>query len=92
MRGARVGIILGIIRCNLVYRIIPADAGSTQTHNIHIPTLPDHPRGCGEHRPLFIVIWLRMGSSPRVRGARVRRVLQMQMDRIIPADAGSTYM
>ena len=30
------------------------------------------------------------GSSPRMRGARILRIVQMQMNGIIPADAGST--
>ena len=29
--------------------IIPADAGSTSSHSVHLVIVEDHPRGCGEH-------------------------------------------
>ena len=71
-------------------RIIPADAGSTDADITLTFQSWDHPRGCGEHKPLFIVIWLRMGSSPRMRGAHHQAGNQAHSTRIIPADAGST--
>ena len=51
----------------------------------------DHPRGCGEH-----VDGLRAGpggagSSPRMRGAHTSFPLSSPLERIIPADAGSTH-
>ena len=71
--------------------IIPADAGST------LPPIPrpcstwDHPRGCGEHSALFPPAKSASGSSPRMRGARKTGGTPDEQDRIIPADAGSTF-
>ena len=70
--------------------IIPADAGSTFAWSIVHHKNRDHPRGCGEHCK-----WTRYGrstrgSSPRMRGAPVGIHQQSAIDRIIPADAGST--
>ena len=73
-----------------LHGIIPADAGSTSRNGTKPTSQKDHPRGCGEHiapRPLYDVT---LGSSPRMRGARLRIEHQWSEDRIIPADAGST--
>ena len=51
-------------------RIIPADAGSTQTSWRCTNPSGDHPRGCGEHPNLGGVSRPVWGSSPRMRGAR----------------------
>ncbi len=71
-------------------RIIPAHAGQTQPHQHTDHRTPDHPRACGangygvvEHAPPI-------GSSPRMRGKRLRvRELETAV-RIIPAHAGQT--
>ena len=73
-------------------RIIPADAGST-AYPIHFCSYAeDHPRGCGEH--LLCDGWVEhsCGSSPRMRGAHSARSTGMVLIRIIPADAGSTWV
>ena len=72
--------------------IIPACAGSTDSH--HQPWWPvgDHPRVRGEHtwaRPRLV---LRRGSSPRARGAPVYVRLGADRPGIIPACAGSTQV
>ena len=51
-------------------RIIPADAGSTNSHNHRSGTAEDHPRGCGEHIMYEMAKYAAQGSSPRMRGAR----------------------
>ena len=50
----------------------------------------DHPRGCGEHPPIYTATWSASGSSPRMRGTlAVGRQAHGRL-RIIPADAGNT--
>ena len=86
MRGAPYN---WVCRCSQL-RIIPADAGST------VPLLRsgrvawDHPRGCGEHDSKQAFNDYAEGSSPRMRGALIRRVIISVLAGIIPADAGST--
>ena len=50
--------------------IIPADAGSTSMGVLFSRLVKDHPRGCGEHLVVLVVVPLGVGSSPRMRGAR----------------------
>ena len=72
-------------------RIIPADAGSTKWR-VHLRfKMMDHPRGCGEHGSSIRLRLFQRGSSPRMRGARNVTWDASYRDRIIPADAGSTY-
>ncbi len=70
--------------------IIPACAGSTSTGCPARCRGRDHPRMRGEHRWLFCMLVLELGSSPHARGARVRRLLRRFRQGIIPACAGST--
>ena len=71
-------------------RIIPADAGSTEPNKFKKIALRDHPRGCGEHSRASGVGSLRVGSSPRMRGALSFAAFRTVVRGIIPADAGST--
>ena len=48
MRGAPIP----FPRIPFPHRIIPADAGSTETHSVPSMRFRDHPRGCGEHYTL----------------------------------------
>ena len=86
MRGALQ--IVGSPRMGM--RIIPADAGSTTRLSVPAVKIRDHPRGCGEHAlttPWMVAV---IGSSPRMRGARLDLPCRRSLSRIIPADAGST--
>ena len=86
MRGAR-----GAGRVDgLLDGIIPADAGSTVDMWMWIIPSEDHPRGCGEHILAAFSIVRASGSSPRMRGAHGCLTKHGQLQRIIPADAGST--
>ena len=86
MRGAQ--IIHSII--TILVRIIPADAGSTRGEQWAMVRYWDHPRGCGEHLVVLVVVPLGVGSSPRMRGALVADDDSCYSAGIIPADAGST--
>ena len=86
MRGAR----HAGIRYARRRRIIPADAGSTTICIPPAPAYQDHPRGCGEHDEGTRQCLIRMGSSPRMRGARMSMSMAGNSHGIIPADAGST--
>ena len=72
--------------------IIPADAGSTKTHDWTIKAAGDHPRGCGEHDPHTGTAGALLGSSPRMRGALAAVARAAREVGIIPADAGSTHL
>ena len=74
----------------LLTGIIPACAGSTQTHRLHDQPRRDHPRMCGEHGTPFSSSLSLMGSSPHVRGARRDMDPVQPAAGIIPACAGST--
>ena len=88
MRGAR-----ATIRDSLLKeRIIPADAGSTQRGTAAAHRCVDHPRGCGEHLVADNPREYVEGSSPRMRGALAEKTDADRDLRIIPADAGSTYV
>ena len=71
-------------------RIIPAYAGSTYPWAVSRRAVWDHPRVCGEHYIAPQRPGLRVGSSPRLRGARAKISNHHHVYRIIPAYAGST--
>ena len=73
-----------------VERIIPAYAGSTSQILQYFIVDEDHPRVCGEHRCVYLMATLTMGSSPRMRGAHALRQELVARVGIIPAYAGST--
>ena len=70
--------------------IIPADAGNTWTRSAYSNPHGDHPRGCGEHLSLAVVVVACSGSSPRMRGTHFAVRSSGISIRIIPADAGNT--
>ena len=70
--------------------IIPACAGSTPARYPAWQRLRDHPRMCGEHTPMAAAHTCLEGSSPHVRGARMRTRTGASYPGIIPACAGST--
>ena len=72
-------------------RIIPADAGSTVPDCAKRSMARDHPRGCGEHWYGSSITSKVTGSSPRMRGAQRHKDQSQDRNRIIPADAGSTW-
>ena len=74
----------------VVFRIIPAYAGSTCTSTRRFPALTDHPRIRGEHPPRRFAGRRRRGSSPHTRGARGDGLRGIAEHGIIPAYAGST--
>ena len=86
MRGARDGPGARAARVG----IIPADAGSTLCDDDINASKRDHPRRCGEHSTTFETAPGSVGSSPQMRGARDNQLRSPMIDRIIPADAGST--
>ena len=71
--------------------IIPADAGSTDYKRLEGVLYEDHPRGCGEHGSGPSFGGGPSGSSPRMWGAPGLLSGRIDVDRIIPADAGSTF-
>ena len=79
-------------RCDIQGRdgIIPACAGSTMRLARPVTRYWDHPRMCGEHYGLRDVLDDGVGSSPHVRGARLRGRGDGVEHGIIPACAGST--
>ena len=88
MRGA----LEAVFVLGLVAGIIPADAGSTGSPRWRPAGGRDHPRRCGEHSGLVPYTCCHSGSSPQMRGAPWSSVKDIVSERIIPADAGSTWM
>ena len=70
--------------------IIPACAGSTTNVIAAGHCTKDHPRMRGEHFASRSPACHAVGSSPHARGALVVRNLELALDGIIPACAGST--
>ncbi len=71
-------------------RIIPAHAGQTKTAPQGKSTQTDHPRACGANVYVSVPDWAAAGSSPRMRGKRLRPYKIIGRTRIIPAHAGQT--
>ena len=69
---------------------IPAHAGKTVVRVKIVRRLGVHPRACGENGFLGIHSPSRVGSSPRMRGKRLRQVLLERAMGFIPAHAGKT--
>ncbi len=69
--------------------IIPACAGSSRCSPPRASCWGDHPRACGEQAVSDEADRDVTGSSPRVRGAAVKRPQQRREGGIIPARAGS---
>ena len=70
--------------------IIPALAGNTSWRSSTRPSPRDHPRACGEHSYAWRASSSSLGSSPRLRGTRGRRLVHRDAEGIIPALAGNT--
>ena len=70
--------------------IIPAHAGNTSTKSSSRSDSRDHPRACGEHKINFHGRNPQGGSSPRMRGTRMRTRTGAYYPGIIPAHAGNT--
>ena len=75
--------------CRMV-GIIPAHAGLTTLTGVCDSPGRDHPRACGAHYVTEVVAEDLEGSSPRMRGSRLRRFMVIPVDGIIPAHAGLT--
>ena len=72
--------------------IIPAYAGNTHASVTGERAKRDHPRVCGEHACGRAHVQFVQGSSPRMRGTRVRAGLIPLGFGIIPAYAGNTQI
>ena len=75
---------------NVVFGLIPAGAGQTRPPSDRRRVLAAHPRGCGADLTLFVFLTQSIGSSPRVRGRRGRRSVEVRGHGLIPAGAGQT--
>ena len=70
--------------------LIPAGAGQTILPQVLRRAMRAHPRGCGADWRLGTIMLIARGSSPRVRGRLVPRVLDEAALGLIPAGAGQT--
>ncbi len=70
-------------------RFIPARAGNAVGWCRGSSPRPVHPRACGERRRIAPETASPVGSSPRVRGTRLRRHEDPAVRRFIPARAGN---
>ncbi len=72
-------------------RFIPARAGNALASLMERQCRPVHPRACGERLLVERHECMEFGSSPRVRGTRVREHPQRNVIRFIPARAGNAH-
>ncbi len=72
-------------------RFIPAHAGNTPQAARLQAQPPVHPRACGEHIAHQQSYCSKTGSSPRMRGTRLRPGRRLRPSRFIPAHAGNTH-
>ena len=72
-------------------RITPAGAGKTGKARKTFRTPQDHPRRCGENRPINVYGIKKVGSPPQVRGKHLLLLLRYVLARITPAGAGKTH-
>ena len=70
--------------------LIPARAGKTRRRRGRSCGLPAHPRACGENRKHRGHPFVRLGSSPRVRGKPDNLSIYGVRHGLIPARAGKT--
>ena len=70
--------------------IIPAHAGNTVIAWPVMACERDHPRACGEHLRLLVIVSSFLGSSPRMRGTPHVPWAEETRLGIIPAHAGNT--
>ena len=71
-------------------RIIPAHAGQTSSWELFMSGNKDHPRACGANIISVALCFIRLGSSPRMRGKHAITANSLNQSRIIPAHAGQT--
>ena len=69
-------------------RITPAHAGKSTRWLQSCRRRWDHPRACGEKFLSLVILLLRMGSPPRMRGKGARHMVTASARRITPAYAG----
>ena len=86
MRGTQRGPIRR--RCRI--RFIPAYAGNTFLTPFESGRASVHPRVCGEHSEACQEATQTIGSSPRMRGTHLPRLIVCSFGRFIPAYAGNT--
>ena len=72
--------------------ITPACAGKSRLQGSNLQLPGDHPRVCGEKRPLKPPHWAALGSPPRVRGKAESYDLTELEKRITPACAGKSVL
>ena len=71
--------------------LIPAHAGKTAGDGDSVPMMWAHPRACGENSEYEVFGISERGSSPRMRGKRIRLQVGGDSARLIPAHAGKTW-
>ena len=70
--------------------LIPAHAGKTRGKPRRHSTCQAHPRACGENIYPSLKTCTAKGSSPRMRGKRVDKLISGLSGGLIPAHAGKT--
>ena len=81
--------LLSVLRTSLI-RLIPTCVGSTRLRRTRHNARTAHPHVCGEHLASPAGRLLTTGSSPRVWGALMRRIVQARLVGLIPTCVGST--
>ena len=83
------GTVVGGREWHVTKRFIPARAGNGAIDPAEIASPTVHPRACGERLTRVLDNPDVIGSSPRVRGTALARLLFRPLYRFIPARAGN---
>ena len=73
-----------------VSRITPAYAGKSSQRSSATRSARDHPRVCGEKSVTLILLMVRVGSPPRMRGKEMMEIRAVIEEGITPAYAGKS--
>ena len=79
-------------RARFFVRITPACAGKTQPHLLHMLSMQDHPRMCGENCKKLINVALGIGITPACAGKTMSHKLVPSFGRDHPRMCGENYL
>ena len=73
-------------------RIIPTRVGTSDFYSSFNSSLQDHPHACGDKVVLYVVVSVKLGSSPRVWGQAQLFIFPVKPPGIIPTRVGTRML
>ena len=77
---------------NEMCRIIPTRVGTSDFYSSFNSSLQDHPHACGDKVVLYVVVSVKLGSSPRVWGQAQLFIFPVKPPGIIPTRVGTRML